>query len=132
MTELSDYVFKYLKNYLQEKNEYTPVVSTLSKGTKFPLVVFDIADDKESDRSTHRIDSFSSIVYEIDIYAKAKDNISERTIARSIEKDIKHVMGKVLGLRRILDKPTPDVDVSVYRITLRYAGTIYDQRDCFV
>ena len=130
--DLADEIASYLREYLKTYNRYKPTVSTLPKGSTFPKVVFECIDNRSSGRTSCLLETHSSVTYEIDIFAKEKNGISERTIARDIANDIDHVMSRILGLKRILKKPTPDIDVSIYRITLRYTGIINDQRNCFI
>lgn len=124
-----DEVRQGLKEYLS-KSKYDPKVMSSPKGNYFPKVVFTKVDDREIEKTTLRLDVKSSVVFEIDIYAK-EQGVSEVTIATELEELVKEYMGTIRNFKRTLDKPTPNVDVSVYRITMRYETNVNEFRNAF-
>ena len=122
---------KGLKEYLSFKSLYSPFVTSNSNMNIFPKVVVEMADDREIKTDTKRFNVISSKYIEINIYAQDKTvgtkKVSGRTIAREIETHIKNYMGEYLNFKRTLDTPTPNLDTTVYRITMRYQKNINEK-----
>lgn len=123
-------VIQEYKQYLETKSKYKPKVMSMPKGNYFPKVVITKIDDRETGKSTYGLDRKSNITLEIDIYAK-EQGVSEVTIANELEEITKEYMGLHLGMKRTLDKPTPNIDTSVYRITMRYEAVMNEIRNVF-
>lgn len=119
-----------LKDFLLENSKYNPKVMSSPKGSVFPKVVFIKVDDRTVGRTTFLLDSISNVAFEVDIYAK-ENVVSEVTIANELESLIKEYMGNICGFKRTLDKPTPNIDTSVYRITMRYEANVNETRNVF-
>lgn len=132
---LFEEVRKGLSTYLTEMSEYDPLITTIVGTDKYPKVVISKADDREIKNDTFRMTVVSSLVFEIDIYTKDKvignKTVSSRVIATELEDLIKRYMGDMCGFKRTLDKPTPNIDTSIYRITMRYSGTYNDKRNVY-
>lgn len=131
-----DEVRNGLKQYLSQNSEYAPLVKTKASGDTFPYVVFEKSSDIEHASDNQRNTVISSLEFEINIYAKEKTiknkKVSDRTIAVEIEECIKSYMGGVLGYKRTYDKPTPNIDTTVYRITMRYQVKLNERRKYFI
>lgn len=123
-------VRKGLKEYLERNSKFKPKVMNSPKGNYFPKVVVMKIDDREISSTTLRLDVKSSITFEIDIFAK-EQGVSEVSIAAEIEELVKEYMGTICGFKRTLDKPTPNIDTSVYRITMRYTANLNEFRNVF-
>lgn len=132
MTDLYDTVKTELKNYLEKNSEYKPKVKSLPTGEDFPKVVLEDISDIETGSDFGKINAFSSVVYEINIYAKGSRTASERTIAREIKDHVTVVMRDILGMKRIYCEPTPNVDTNIYRYTMRYQVLRNDRRNKFI
>lgn len=133
---LFEEVRKGLSTYLKENSDYKPLTTTIVSTDKYPKVVISKADDRESKSDTFRRNVISDLVFEIDIYAKDKvignKTISSRIIATELENLIKRYMGDMCGFKRTLDKPTPNIDTTIYRVTMRYSASYNDKRNVFL
>ena len=133
---LFEEVRKGLSTYLKENSDYEPLITTIVSTDKYPKVVISKADDRESKSDTFRRNVISDLVFEIDIYAKDKvvgnETISSRIIATELEDFTKRYMGDMCGFKRTLDKPTPNIDTTIYRITMRYSASYNDKRNVFL
>lgn len=131
-----DEVRNGLKQYLLENSAYAPLVKTKASGDIFPYVVFEKSNDVEHASDNLRNTVISSLEFEINIYAKEKTiknkKVSDRVIATEIEECIKSYMGGVLGYKRTYDKATPNIDTTVYRITMRYQVKLNERRKYFI
>lgn len=135
-------VYNTLKEYLKdvETNPYKPSVTKLYKETiskdNFPLVVIEEITNNLQSRTFGGNESISTVVYEINIYAinKMVDNkeIGNMTIARELSVLVDKVMGEHYRMRRIYNAPTPNIDKTIYRITMRYQKQIFDNRAKFI
>lgn len=125
-----------LNTYLKENSEYNPLVTTIVSTDKYPKVVITKADDRELKSDSFRRNVISSLVFEINIYAKDKvvgnKTISSRIIATELEDLIKKYMGDMCGFKRTLDKPTPNIDTTIYRVTMRYNVSYNDKMNVFL
>lgn len=131
-----DEVRNGLNQYLSKNSEYAPLVKTKASGDTFPYVVFEKSNDVEHASDISRNTVISVLEFEINIYTKEKTinnkKVADRTIATEIEECIKKYMGGVLGYKRTYDKPTPNIDLSVYRITMRYQVKSNERRKYFI
>lgn len=127
-----DEIKKALKEYLDKNSIYAPFVTTVATNQKYPKVVIEKVDDRELESDIQRLNIFSIINIELNIYAKdmtqGTKTLSGRTVATEIEENIKMFMGNICGFKRTLDKPTPNIDTSIYRITMRYQIKVSDTR----
>ncbi|MEG0366523.1 MAG: hypothetical protein RR585_06790 [Coprobacillus sp.] len=129
-------VLKGLKEYLTQNSAYKPFVKTFASGSDYPMVVFEKVGDIERSSDMQRKTTISTITYEINIFAKNKTvgttNVLNINIANEIESHIKNYMGKKLGMKRTYDKPSPNVDSSIYRITMRYTVSLNETKNYFI
>ncbi|MFR7590216.1 MAG: hypothetical protein ACLUVC_02135 [Longibaculum sp.] len=125
-----------LKEYLSIHSAYAPLVKTIASGDTFPYVVFEKSNDIEHASDKQRNTVISTLEFEINIFAKEKTlnnkKLAGRTIACEIEEHIKKYMGGKLGYKRTYDKPTPNIDSTVYRITLRYQVNLNESKNYFI
>lgn len=131
-----DEVRNGLKEYLSIHSAYTPLVKTFASGDTFPYVVFEKSNDIEYASDKQKNTVISTVEYEINIYAKEQTlqnkRVAGRSIAAEIEEHIKSYMGGILGYKRTYDKPTPNIDSTVYRITMRYLVNLNETRKYFI
>lgn len=131
-----DEVRNGLKNYLSQNSTYKPSVKPFASGNDFPYVVFEKINDTERESDSSRNTVISSIEFEINIYAKdmsiQNKMVAGRSIATEIEESIKRYMGDRLGFKRNYDRPTPNIDETVYRITMRYQIKFNERRKYFI
>lgn len=133
---LFDQIKDNLKTYIGENSAYSPLVTKNATSNVFPKVVIKKADDRENRADTQRFNVISTLTIEIDIYAQDKTvgtkKLSGMTIANEIEEHIKKLMGEYYGFKRIFDQPTPNIDNTVYRITMRYNVNVNERLNQFI
>ena len=131
-----DEVRNGLKNYLSQNSTHKPVVKPFASGNEFPYVVFEKINDIERESDSSRNTVISVVEFEINKYAKdisiQNKRISGRSVATEIEEVIKRYMGDRLGFKRSYDRPTPNIDETVYRITMRYQVKLNERRKYFI
>ena len=135
-------VYSVLKKYLTdpETNPYNPSVTKLYKATidkkKFPLITIEEITNTLSQRTLGGNESISTVVYEINIYAINKiinkEEVGNMTIARELSVLVDNVLGEYYKMRRIYNSPTPNIDETIYRITMRYEKNLFDNRGKFI
>lgn len=124
-----DVVYGTLKEYLKNYSVYDPVVKTTPSGDKYPLVVVEEVDNFIKERTAYGNESASMMSIEVNIYAdkKAVSNsktVAGRTIAREIRNHVEAVLGDFYGMSRVSSRPTPNIDTTLYRYTMRYNGIV--------
>lgn len=124
-----------LKEYLAHNSVYSPLLKAYESGDIFPYITFEKSNDIEDSTDLQRFNVVDSIEFEINIFAKAKvsgtKTIANKTIATEIEEHIKEYFRR-LGFKRTFDKPTPNLDKTIYRITMRYKVKVNTQRKYFI
>lgn len=132
--DLYDEIFDYLSAYIKKDDTYNCIITkqSLQESNKFPLIVF-----TENQNSLYRADTtfretLSSVYYEVNIYTKDKSVGGKKKYAMEIAKELSQQVDYVLGnkykLSRTYCSPTPNIDNTIYRITMRYEGIIIDGR----
>ena len=129
------YIYTKLKQSLKENlADYGIEVTKLSKQEtdRFPLVVFTEEDNVLSTRTLNREETFSDLYYEVNIYTRDKIINGEECfaidIARLISAEVDKVLNKTYHMDRLFCRPTPNLDNSIYRITMRYSVGLNDNR----
>lgn len=135
--ELGDKVYDTLKLYLQNKSSYSPYVlkRALKESDKFPLVTLEEIDNVQTGGTTKtRIRELTSkIEFEINIYAIDKSSGSKIIAAPEISNELKALVDKVMTnyfqFTRTVCKPTPNLDDTIYRVTMRYEVGILESKN---
>lgn len=105
------------------------------------LIVLEEIDNRIALATTRFEETTSSINFEINIYCpndvvvKENDEIvalSKMEQARELRKLVDDVLGGYYKLTRTFCQPTPNLDNTIYRITMRYSGRINDNKIKFV
>lgn len=138
-----DIIYNLLKKYIQESLNETSSpscdVKTQSQSTiSRNLIVLEEIDNRISLSTTRREETISGISFEVNIYcpndATVTDDNGETIIvsrmeqARELRKLVDEVLGDYYKLNRNFCQPTPNLDTSIYRITMRYSGRINDNK----
>lgn len=89
----------------------------------FPCVTIVEADNKvyERTRDLDGVEHYAEIMYEINIYTN--NGNGKKTMAKSIAQEIDTVMSGMLFTRTFRGQ-TPNIDRTIYRITMRYSGVV--------
>ncbi len=134
---LTNKVYDVLNEYLVTKSQYSPRVlrKALKQTEKFPVVVLTEINNipiQQTTKTRFR-ETVSNIYYEINIYARDMavgiDTISNAEICNELKVLVDKVMNGYFQFERTLCEPTPNLDNTVYRITLRYTATLYENRE---
>ena len=119
--------------FLQENSLYKPLVKTSATGDTYPMVVIEKSSDREVESDNTRFNVLSQIEIELNIYAKdmtiENKKVSAKSVAEEIEENIKRYMGGVLHVKRTYDSPTPNIDLTISRITMRYIVKLNERRN---
>lgn len=130
--EIYDKIFNILKKFLADESQYNPIVSKqeLRQSDKFPLVVITEEDNSYLTGTTRFEETKSRLEYEINVYATDKNIngniVAKQVIARELVGLIDNVMSYNLRMIRRSCRPTPNLDNSIYRITIRYRANLND------
>ena len=133
---LFDNIKNRLDDFLLENSKYAPLLTTVPSDGTFPNVVIEKIDDREHACDNTRNSVFSTWSIELNIYAVSttykNKKVSARSVAVELEELIFYYMGEKMGFKRTYDKPSPNVDQSVYRITMRFQTRINNKRNSFI
>ncbi len=130
--EAYDKIYQILKTFLQDESQYSPIVSKeeLRQSDRFPLVVITEENNSYLIGTTRFEETKSRLEYEINIYATDKKVgnkiVAKQEIARELSGLVDNVMGYNLRMVRRSCRPTPNLDKTIYRITMRYRTNIND------
>lgn len=136
-TNLTDKVYDVLNEYIVARSSYSPKVlrKALTQTDKFPLVVLTESNNISIHQTTKTRfrETISNIYYEVNIYARdmavGTNKISNAEICNELKVLTDKVMNGYFQFERTFSEPTPNLDNTVYRITLRYTATLYENRE---
>ena len=132
---LFDKVRNGLDTFLKANCCFDVWVLNQPSGNHFPNIVLTEIDNSMRGRTGQNLETISSIVYELNIYAQEEriDNttIDNLSVAYEIADSVQMYFEKVLFLERAMKRPTPNIDERIYRITMRYEGILNDNRQSF-
>lgn len=105
------------------------------------LIVLEEIDNRIGLATTRFEETTSNVSFEVNIYCPndivTKENdeviaISKMEQARELRKLVDEVLGDYYKLTRDFCQPTPNLDNTIYRITMRYSGRINDKKIKFI
>lgn len=136
-TNLTDKVYDVLNEYIVSRSSYSPRVlkKALKQTDKFPVVILSEINNMPIQQTTKTRfrETVSNIYYEVNIYARdmavGTNTISNAEICNELKVLTDKVMNGYFQFERTLSEPTPNLDNTVYRITLRYTATLYENRE---
>lgn len=90
--------------------------------TSLPVISFYQSDNSVDSLTvdTTSFENFANVSFECNIFC---DGTSKKQTAKKIAEIVDSVMENV-HLRRIFYSPTPNLDITIYRLVLRYTGTV--------
>lgn len=104
--------------------DYEVDLTTTPDGDYFPRIVVEELENSSLQKDNMGIVSLSVIGIRIEIYAKARRKgtsmISGRSIACELSDVCAYVCEEIYKLKRTTCKPTPNIDDSIYKITMIY------------
>lgn len=129
-----DILNKYITTNLEEMSRpkcdvRTQLIDRISNN----LVVIEEIDNRINSATTRYEETISDISFEVNIYCpndeiKGEEIISKMEQARELRKLVDDVLGVHFRLNRTFCQPTPNLDNTIYRITMRYNGRLNDNR----
>lgn len=128
-----DAVYEVLNKYITEKlNEMSrpecDVRTQLEEQITKNLVVVEEINNIIDTATTRYEETTSGLTFEINIYipnnviisTNPLEALSKTEQARELRKMVDEVMGGYYKMRRTFCQPTPNLDKTIYRITMRY------------
>lgn len=107
----------------------------LKESDKFPLIVVTEDDNVNEIQDTLSREATDKIFFSVNIYAQDTviDNktISNVNIVRELSKLVDDVMKKY-RMKRTACKPTPNLDETIYRITMKYTKKIITNKNILI
>lgn len=124
MSRASDLLFYVVKEYLDEHSQYKPDVNVRDDTDIFPKVIVKVERNGTQWLSNDSREIIQGYTCTYDIYAKDTALDTSVTIAEEIESCIYKLMSEELNMKLTFSRPTPNVDNSIYRITMKYACSL--------
>ena len=131
-----DEIFDEYKKYIVSKSKYDPYVSKYhtSRPAKFPYISLVLSDNKDTNFSTvDGFERYNQFYFTTNIYSK--DIVKGQNIIVSSHEVIKELsfltnqfFCEILGTKKTLDKPTPNLDTSILRKTIQHQCLIGNVR----
>jgi hypothetical protein len=129
--QIGNDIFEALKHYSKEiGSPYDcEIVQYPPSSPTFPLVVFDEINNLESQTYRSNFDRISTLGYRLDVFAKPKDGVDKRTIAREVAKKLNDFLTKYVGLTQLSFNVMPQINHnSIYQITITYLARLHENR----
>lgn len=119
--------FEY-KNFIKSRSQYNPEVVkyTTNTASVFPTIVFSMSNNTNTDNGTvDRIELYDAIYFTINIYTKDKikgTNIvtASQVINEELTLLTNQFFGNVVGMKKTMDSPQPNLDTSILRKVIQY------------
>lgn len=121
-------VFFEYKNFVKSRSQYNPEVVkyTTNTASVFPTIVFSMSNNTHTDNGTvDRIELYDAIYFTINIYTKDKikgTNIvtASQVINDELSKLTNQFFGNLVGMKKTMDSPQPNLDTSILRKVIQY------------
>jgi hypothetical protein len=136
--ELMNQIYEDLASYLVTKSKYGPrvVAKSLKQSDKFPLVVITEGNNANTLVSTDFGEKTDTINISVNIYAQDKaignETVADVVIARELMKLVDDIVGTKYRMLRTDCRPTPNLDNSIYRVTMNYTKRIITKRNILI
>lgn len=118
--QLDDLIFNGLVQYLDLNCQYKPHVVGRADNSEYPKVVVTFEHNAPKWQATEAIEVIGNNTCNIEIYAKDIAKADSIAVAEDIRNHIFTFMTYKLGYRLSFAKPTPNIDESIYRISIKY------------
>lgn len=139
MVDLANPLRDELNEFLKEKCDYKVKVTRYVKHSSsvFPVVELTQKNSTTGEETLDRREQIDNLEFEINIYAKCieeknKSVITEVKVAEDIMFLINEFFDVKLGMIRTFCQPTPNLDLDIYRITMRFTCSYLKQRNKFI
>lgn len=138
MVDLINPLRNALKDYLDLNSNYNVAVTRYIKHSpsRFPTVEIKQLNSTSAEQDLQRITQIDDYEFEINIYAKSiEDNgdiITEVKVAEDIQYLVNDLFEVKLNMARTFCQPTPNLDLDIYRITMRFTCSYNKRRNIFI
>lgn len=131
--DLTNHIYKDLKEYILAHCQYSPniIKKSVNQFKKFPLITL-VEENNQFDSGNLQYkarDVIDTLYWEVNIYATDKGvngkTISNAEICDELKYLVDEVMSKRYRLTRLSCRPTPNLDDTIYRITMRYSCNLF-------
>ena len=133
-TNVVDGFIELIDEKLKEQLPFPCVVRGIPTGDDYPLITIEEISNIDTNLLPFS-ERRSNIGIEINIYTKRLtvdgNTYNERQVANAIRSVIGTAIAEA-GLRRVSDVPTPNVDTTLYRQTMRFNGGFDIYRNHFI
>lgn len=131
-------VYADLKEYIEKNSRYSTRVlkKSLKQTDNFPLIIITQDDNSNELITTDFKESIDKIYFSINIYAQdiSYNNItvSNVNVAEELACLVNQIMQKQYKMKRTSCKPTPNLDDTIYRITMKYTKKIIENKSILI
>jgi hypothetical protein len=121
-------MFAQYKDFIENNSIYKPSVVKYNNNmaSKFPTIVFYMSNNTNTDNGTvDRIEKYEAIYFTINIYTKDKTKgtsivTTSQVINNELSKLTTQFFGNIIGMKKTLDSPQPNLDTSILRKVIQY------------
>lgn len=130
MTDKYDEIFEVYKNFMESKSQYgvRVVKYNTNTSTYFPLITFELSNRVDTDIKTYKnIDNYEKYYFTITQYTKNKKKGAVMIASQEIDKELEKLSLEFLhklNLKITVNKPTPNLDTSIFKRTIQAQGEI--------
>ena len=138
MVDLINPLRNALKDYLDANSDYNVGVTRYVKHSpsRFPLIEIKQLNSTNAETDLQRIIQIDNYEFELNIYAKSIENngdvITEVKVAEDIQYLINELFEVKLNMVRTFCQPTPNLDLDIYRITMRFTCSYNKRQNIFI
>ena len=136
MIDKYDEIFNAYKEYMETNSKYNVKVVKYNTNTStyFPLLTCVLNNNIDTDYCTiDMIERYEAFYFTINIYTKDKTKGANIQVASQVINDelsalTQKFFGEKLNMKKTLNQPTPNLDISVLRKTIQYQCLIGSAR----
>jgi len=131
-------IYKDLKEHTIKNSRYSPRVTrkALKQSDKFPLITVTINNNRNILKDTTGIESTDRLDIDINIYAEdmaiGNEKISNVNIVAELGYLVDEILGRKYRMRRTSCKPTPNLDETIYRETMKYSKKMITNKNLLI
>ena len=135
MVDKYDEIYQAYKNFIENESQYDVRVVKYNTNTSsyFPVITFVLSNNTDTDYCTNdKIEYYEANYFTIDIYTKDKtigaNKVASQVISNELSQLTMQFFGEKLNMKRTLNRPTPNLDTSILRRTIKYQCLIGNAR----